>query len=153
MNCDKNKEIIQLYSDGELDKNKEAILFSHLSECEGCRLFFRTLNTVSTGIQKEEFPHELETRIFDSISSKELKKGSMLVRNIFVRAVSFAAALFLLAASIFLYMQTNDYKTEMTNMDRQIQTQAQTIELLYNTLPPTVVHANYENEVIVRAKM
>ena len=153
MSCDRNKEMIQLYADGELEKNREANLFTHLSECEECRLFFRNLNIVNSNIQKEEFPHELETRIFNSISSKELRKESRLFRNVFVRAVSYAVVLFLLAASIFLYQQANDYKTELTNMSRQIQTQAQTIDLLYNTLPPTVVHAQYEHEIIIRAKM
>ncbi len=153
MSCDKNKEMIQLYADGGLDKNREAALFTHLSECEECRLFFKTLNTVNSNILKEEFPHELETRIFDSISSKELRKESRLFRNVFVRAVSYAVMLFLIAASIILYMQAMEYKTEVSNMSRQIQTQAQTIDLLYNTLPPTVVHAQYEHEIIVRAKM
>ena len=152
MNCDKNKELIQLYSDGELEKSKEPYIFTHLSECDECRLFFRTLNTISANIQQEEFPHELETRIFDSISAKEARKENRLFKKVFVRAVSYAVALFLLAASIFLYQQANDYRNEVTNMNRQIQSQAQTIELLYNTLPPNVVHANYEHEIIVRAK-
>ena len=91
--------------------------------------------------------------LFDSISSKVLSKENRLFKKVFVRAVSYAAVLFLLAASIFLYQQANDYKTEVTNMNRQIQSQAQTIELLYNTLPPTVVHANYEHEIIIKAKM
>lgn len=153
MRCDKIKEMIQIYSDGLLEKVKEANLFIHLSECEECRQFFRTLNAMSANIQKQEFSHELETRIFDSISSKELRKENRLFRNVFVRAVSYAVVLFLLAASIFLYQQTSYYKTEVTNMNRQIQSQAQTIELLYNTLPPTMVHANYEHEVIIRSNL
>lgn len=153
MSCDKNKEMIQLYSDGELDKSKETNLFTHLSGCEECRLFFRSLNTIKSDIQKEEFPHELETLIFDSISSKELRKEKWLFKKVFVSAVSYAVGLFLLAASIFLYQQANDYRNEVTNMNRQIKSQAQTIELLYNTLPPTVIHARYEHEIIVKANM
>lgn len=153
MSCDKYKEMIQLYSDGELEKDRESYIFTHLSGCEECRLFIRSLNALSANVRQEEFPHELETRIFDSISSKELRKENRLFRNVFVRAVSYAVVLFLLAASIFLYQQANDYKTELTNMNRQIQSQAQTIELLYNTLPPTVVHADYEHEIIIRANI
>ena len=110
MNCEKNREMIQLYADGELEKEKESYVFTHLAECEECRAFFKTLNTISVNIH------------------------------------TYAAALFLLAASIFLYSRTNDYKSIIKDMSGQIQSQAQTIDLLYNTLPTTVVQAKYEHE-------
>ncbi|MCL5030136.1 MAG: zf-HC2 domain-containing protein [Bacteroidetes bacterium] len=153
MNCDKNKEMIQLYVDGELEKEKEAYVFTHLSGCDECRLFFRTLNTISANIHKEEFPNELENRIFNSISAKETKRENRFFRKIFVRAVSYAVVLFLIAASIFLYQQTNNYKSIVEDMSEQIHSQAQTIDLLYNTLPPTVVHAKFDHEIIIKAKM
>ncbi len=153
MNCDKNKELIQLYVDGELDREKEAYIFTHLSGCNECRLFFRTLNTISLNIRKEEFPNELETRIFNSLIEKETKLKNKFFTKAFVRAVSYAAALFLLVASIFLYGQVNDYKLITVGMNQQIKSQAQTIDLLYNTLPPTVVQAKFNHEIIVRAKM
>ncbi len=153
MNCDKNKEMIQLYIDGELEKEKEAYLFTHLSGCDECRLFFRTLNTIQANIHKTEFPNELENRIFNSISTKEVKRENKFLRKVFVRAVSYAVILFLIAASIFLYQQTNNYKSIVEDMSQQIHSQAQTIDLLYNTLPPTIVQAKYDHEIIVRAKM
>ena len=153
MNCDKNKEMIQLYVDGELEKEKESYVFTHLSGCDECRLFFRTLNIISANIHKEEFPNELENRIFNSISAKETKRENRFFRKVFVRAVSYAVVLFLIAASIFLYQQTNNYKSIVEDMSQQIHSQAQTIDLLYNTLPPTVVQAKYDHEIIIRAKM
>ena len=153
MNCKKNREMIQLYADGELEKEKESYVFTHLAECEECRAFFKTLNTISVNIHKEEFPNELESRIFNSINEKELKREKRSFRKIFIRSFTYAAALFLLAASIFLYSQTNDYKSIIKDMSGQIQSQAQTIDLLYNTLPTTVVQAKYDHEIIIRAKM
>ncbi len=116
-------------------------------------MFFKSLNTISVNIHKEEFPNELENRIFNSISEKELKREKRSFRKIFIRSFTYAAALFLLAASIFLYSQTNDYKSIIKDMSGQIQSQAQTIDLLYNTLPTTVVQAKYDHEIIIRAKM
>ena len=153
MNCDKNKELIQLYIDGELEKEKEAYVFTHLSGCDECRLYFRTLNAIAANIHKEEFPNELEIRIFNSISERETKREDKFFRKVFIRAVSYAVVLFLLAASIFLYRQANDYKSIVEDMTQQIHSQAQTIDLLYNTLPPTVVQAKFDHEIIIRAKM
>ncbi len=153
MSCDKNKEMIQAYHDNELEKGKEAYLFTHLSGCEDCRNYFKSLNLISANIPKEEFPVELENRIFKAIGSKEAGKENKFFRRVFVRAVSYAVVLFLAAASLFLYSQTKDYKRIVEDMSQQIHTQAQTIDLLYNTLPPTVVNAKYEHEIIVRAKM
>ncbi len=153
MNCDKNKELIQLYIDGELEKEKEAYVFTHLSGCEECRSFFRTLAAITANIHKEEFPNELETRIFNSINAKETKRENKFFRKVFIRTISYAAALFLLAASLFLYQQANDYKNEVINMNRQIQSQTQMIDLLYNTMPPTVVRAKFDHEIIIKTKM
>ncbi len=153
MNCDKNEELIQLYMDCELEKEKEAYVFTHLADCEECRMFFKSFNAISFNIHKEEFPKELETRVFNSINEKEIKRESGFFKSVFIRAVTFAVVLFLFAASIFMYNQANDYKSIIKNMSGQIQTQAQTIDLLYNTLPATVVQAKYEHEIIIRAKM
>jgi len=153
MNCDKNKELIQLYIDGELEKEKEAYVFTHLSDCEECRAFFKSFNTISSNIHKEEFPNELETRIFNSINEKETGRETGFLKKVFVRAVTFAVVLFLIAASILMYNRTNDYKNIIKDMSGQIQSQAQTIDLLYNTLPATVVQAKYEHEIIIKAKM
>jgi len=153
MNCDKNKEMIQLYSDGELEKGKEINLFTHLSECEECRLFFRSFNKINLSIEKKDFPHALETRIFDSISSIEFRKENKLFNKIFARPTAYALAIVFIAASIFFYEQANNYKTETGYMRQQIKSQTQTIDLLYNTLPPTVVHAAYDHEIIIKAKM
>ena len=153
MSCDKNKELIQLYIDGELEKEKEAYVFTHLSGCDECRLFFRSLNAIAANIHKEEFPNELETGIFNSISRKEAGRENKFFRKVFVRAVSYTVVLFLIAASIFLYQQTNNYKSIVEDMSEQIHSQAQTIDLLYNTLPPTVVQAKFDHEIIIRAKM
>ncbi|MHB1685889.1 MAG: zf-HC2 domain-containing protein [Ignavibacteriaceae bacterium] len=152
MECIKNKEMIQLYIDGELGKDQESFVFTHLAECEECRLFFRATKLISSNIERKEFPNELEAHIFNSIGEKESRKKNLLFRKISY-SFAYATTLLLLAASIFLYSKIGEYKNEVENINSQVKYQAQTIELLYNSLPAQVVHAKYSNEVIVKAKL
>jgi hypothetical protein len=153
MECIKYKELIQLYADGELEKSKEPDLFIHLGKCEECRLFFKALNEISSSIIKEDFPVELEKRIFNSLIEKGENSINNFFKRIFVPALSYAAILIVLAAGIIFYNRMNEYKSEITVINQQIKYQSQTIELLYNSLTPTVVHAKYEHEVIIKTKL
>jgi predicted anti-sigma-YlaC factor YlaD len=153
MNCIKNKEMIQLYADGELEKNKESYIFDHLANCEECRLFFRALNAVSSSLVKEEFPPVLEKQIFSSLIEKERKNENNFFKKIFVPVFSYSAILLFLIAGVFFYIKMNEYKSEMASVNQQIKYQSETIELLYNSLSPTIVHASYDHEIIIKAKM
>jgi len=148
------KKMIDLFFDKELEKNKEPLLFSLLSQDEEAREYFKELNLIKTSIEgsREEVPYSLEARILYSIDEKEGRKKKLIIRRLSY-SFAYAAALLLLAASIFLYSKVNDYKSEVENIKSQVQYQAQTIELLYNALPPQVVQAKFSNEVIVKARM
>jgi predicted anti-sigma-YlaC factor YlaD len=153
MNCIKNKEMIQLYVDGEMEKSKEPFIFNHLANCEECRLFFKSLNVVSSSVVKEDFPPELEKRIFTSLIEKERKSENNFFKKIFIPAFSYAAALLILLAGMLFYAKMNEYKSEIEVINQQVKYQSQTIELLYNSLSPTVVHASYDHEIIIKAKL
>ncbi len=153
MNCDNYKMMINAYADNEMDKSEEAFLFTHLSGCEECRTYFKSLSLVSSGIVKEEFPRELEERIFISIKNKQNKRTSRFFKIKFFPAISYAAAAVLLVVSLLLYSELNNYKNMMVEVSSQVKNQTQTIEMLYNSLPPTVVQATYHDAVIVKAKM
>jgi len=153
MDCIKIKELIQLYHDGELEKSREPFLFVHLSCCEDCRLFFKQMNNISSYIKKEEFPAELEDKIFNSIKNAGRKNENIYYKKLIIPALTYAALFLLIATGIFFYFKMNEYKSEMTVINRQLQYQSQTIELLYNSLSPTVAHANYSHEIIIKAKL
>jgi predicted anti-sigma-YlaC factor YlaD len=153
MDCIKYKELIQLYADGELDKSKEPDLFNHLGKCEECRLFFKALNEISSSITKEEFPADLERRIFSSLIEKGEKNKYSFFKRIYVPSLSYAAALIIIITGIVLYMKINEYKSEIAIINQQIKYQSQTIDLLYNSLSPTVVHAKYDHEIIIKTKL
>jgi predicted anti-sigma-YlaC factor YlaD len=153
MNCVKNKEMIQLYVDDEMEKSKEPYIFDHLANCEECRLFFRALNVVSSSLVKEEFPPELEKRIFTSLIEKERKGKNKFLKRIFLPAFSYTAAFIILLAGILFYLKMNEYRREIEVINQQVKYQSQTIELLYNSLSPTVVHASYDHQIIIKAKL
>jgi len=153
MDCIKNKELINEYFDGELEKGREPYIFDHLAHCEECRLFFRTLNVISSLFTKEEFPVDLEKKIFNSIIEREKKSENKFFKKIFIPAFSYAAAVIILIMGIFFYTKMNEYRGEVAVINQQIKYQSQTIELLYNSLSPTIVHAKYEHEIIIKTKM
>jgi predicted anti-sigma-YlaC factor YlaD len=153
MECDKYKELLQAYHDNELEKGRETFLFTHLSECEDCRSYFKTINLISSNIQKEEFPLKLEERILNSIKENAGKRENRFFKRIVVPAVAYSAAVIFIVLSLFLYNGLKDSQNELNSLNRQVRSQARTIELLFNCLPPTVVESSYNNEVIIKANM
>jgi predicted anti-sigma-YlaC factor YlaD len=153
MDCAIYKELVQLYGDGELEKSKEPDLFIHLAKCEECRSFFKKLNEISTSAIQEEFPVDLERRIFNSLLVKEGKSKQNFFRRILIPAFSYAAVLIIVITGIVIYSKMNEYKNEITVINQQMEYQSQTIELLYNSLSPTIVHPKYEHEIIIKTKL
>jgi predicted anti-sigma-YlaC factor YlaD len=63
--------MIQEYLDGDLQKEKEAFLFTHLSSCPECREEFKQQNLIKTEVQihQKEVSGKFEQRLFDSLKS------------------------------------------------------------------------------------
>jgi hypothetical protein len=150
------KILINEYFDSELEKSQEVVLFSILSQNEEARDYFKKLNIIRTSLNesREEFPLELEERIFHSIENKNQKKRSFFNLHNFFTVGSYAVAVILLIVSIFLFNKINDYKKEMDNAVNIISAKSETIELLIrNTLPTTEVKANFPNEIIIKSNL
>jgi hypothetical protein len=58
MKTEEFKELINLYFDGELKKEKEILLFTNLSQNEEARIYFKEMNLLKTaaGTLTEEYP-------------------------------------------------------------------------------------------------
>ncbi|WP_290664606.1 hypothetical protein, partial [Ignavibacterium sp.] len=87
----KTIELINSYFDGDLEKNKEPILFSLLSDNQKARDYFKQLSVLRNEINnsQEEFPSELEERIFRTIQKK--KSSSEYIRKFnFINTLSYA---------------------------------------------------------------
>ncbi|MFC2134235.1 hypothetical protein ACFLTH_06415 [Bacteroidota bacterium] len=147
--------MINEYFDGELEKNKEPLLFTHLSLDEESRDYFKQLNSVKNAIQDttEEFPDYLEERILYSLEKPAQKNfQGFFNRNLFA-VISYSVAIILIFVSVFFYMERLNYQNKYEAKVEQVNRQNQMIKLLYNSLPAAEVERIPENQIIVRAKM
>jgi hypothetical protein len=80
MNNEKTLTLINLYFDGELDKQQEVILFTSLSQDQSARDYFKQLSVIRNAVNNSDrrFPNaELEERILRSVGSKNsVKRGT-----------------------------------------------------------------------------
>jgi hypothetical protein len=152
MSTEELKNMIQLYFDYELEKNKEPLLFTLLSQDTEARDYFKSMNSFKQTIEetKREFPQELEERIFHSLKNEE--KRSLSVRSsYFVKVISYSLVIILIVINIYLFGRLSSYNDKMNSVETVVQKQNQMIELLYNSLPVTEIKAKWENEIIINA--
>ena len=154
MKVEDYKYMINSYFDGELDREKEAVLFTYLSQNEECREYFKSMNLLKSSVEKtnEEFPGELEERIFYSLQKTEGKKHSFFSGNLFAVA-SYAIAVVLIIISILFYNESNNYKQKLEKTIEQVNRQEQLMHVLINSLPAPEIKVKASNEVIVTAKL
>jgi hypothetical protein len=152
MNNEKLLELINLYFDGELEKNKEVNLFTLLASDQSARDYFKQLSVIRNTVDYdyEDFPAELEERILRSVGSKaEAKTGIFSNIKIF-SAISYAAAVILLFLSGYLFFKVSNYQERVDKLTEQMMIQTKTIQLLYNSLPGVEVQATFDDEIIIK---
>ncbi len=156
MSTDEIKKLINEYFDDEIKKEEEVFLFTTLSQDEAAREYFKKMNLLKTSLDevKEEFPLELEERIYYSLEDKVQKENNFFnYRNLFAMA-SYAIAVILLVISTVLFFKVEEYKKDMDNAVNVISAKSETIELLLqNTLPTTEVKAKFPNEIIIKSTL
>jgi len=55
---------------------------------------------------------------------------------------------------MFFYSELRDYKSKVDMISEQVKGQNQTIELiLNNSLPPAVIKAAFENEILIKSNL
>jgi hypothetical protein len=145
--------MIDEFFDGELEKNKEPILFTHLSLNDECRDYFKSLNKIKSTLTEtiEDFPQELEERILYSAANTEKKLFNFNLSGNLPAFFSYAIATVLLIASIFLYSQSLSYQEKMESKIQQVNQQDQLINLLINSLPEARVEGQIENQIVIKA--
>lgn len=155
MDCEKYKYLIQEFHDGELDKSKEAFIFTHLSGCEGCRGFLKSLNLLSLNAHEEnkEIPLELEERIFYAIKQKNVKRPfPFLQRRVPLYVVYVLCAVIILITG-YLFRSTNQYKNELHNAVEVVQEKDKEIQLMLNSLDEVKIQAKLENEIVITTNL
>ncbi len=145
--------MINKYFDGELEKSREPELFAALSSNEDARGYFKQLNRIREVVNEseEDFPDELEQRIFYSLSEKETNRKMFSFKDHFFPALSYAAAAVLLILSLFLFTELNSYRSQAEMASERLNAQSQTINLLLNSLPAVQVRTAQEHKVVVRS--
>lgn len=152
MSENKILELINLYFDGELDKGREAFLFTELSQSAEGREYFKQLSRIKTSIDVslDDFPEELDERILRSVSSTSEKKFSFFTGQRLFASVSYAVALILLLLSGYLFFKVSSFQDRVDSLSGQIINQSKTIQMLYNSLPVVEVSATFDNEIIIK---
>jgi hypothetical protein len=150
MNTEELKDLIQLYVDGELEKNKEPLLFASLSQDSDARDYFKSMNLLKNAIEKtgKEFPPELEKRIFYSIKDKRKKNEVFLRSSGTAKIISYSLIAILILINIYLLGRISSYSDKMNAVETVVQKQNQMIELLYNSLPATEIRAASKNQLL-----
>lgn len=150
-NESKTIELINSYFDGDLEKNKEPILFSLLSDNQKARDYFKQLSVLRNEINnsQEEFPSELEERIFRTIQKK--KSSSEYIRKFnFINTLSYAITFLLIILNIYLFIKTSTYQEKIESLSKEIRIQAKTIEMIYNSLPAVEIKSAIENSITIK---
>jgi len=152
MNSEKVIELINKYVDGKLSGENEAELFNSLSTDEAARDYLRSLYKLKRFVSEsiEEFPEDLEERIFRNINSQISNKKKASNNHPLILHWSYAAAVILLFISGYLFLKVTAYQQKIENVSNQIMTQAKTIDLLYNSFQAVEVRANYDNQIIIK---
>ena len=149
-------EMINEYFDGELDKNKEPILFTYLSKYDESREYFKNLSRIKESLKQsvEEFPQELEERILLSVESIAKTKDPVNAPYTnWYTIISYSFAVILLIVSIFLFNLSSDYKHQLELTTVESNYQKQVIHLMYNSLPAAEVVSPAEDQVVIMAEM
>lgn len=150
-NESKTIELINSYFDGELEKNKEPILFSLLSDNQKARDYFKQLSVLRNELynSQKEFPPELEERIFRSIQTKKSFSEHYRKFN-FINTLSYAIIFLLIILNIYLFIKTSAYQEKVESLSREIRIQANTIEMIYNSLPAVEIKSAIENNITIK---
>lgn len=137
--------LIDLYFDNELEKGKEAILFTQLGTNEEAREYFKKLNKLNAAVEEtlDEFPQNLEERIFAGISRQSAKQESGFLNQKFFTAIAYSFSIVLLALSIFFYSKSEEYKVQFFDLTREVKEQNMKINMLINALPQVDVQGQY----------
>lgn len=149
-----NKDLhsmIELYFDRELSKERESILFISLSENEDARNYFKKCHLLKsvTENMNEDFPRQLEEKIFQKIFTKE--RQSIFKKKI-SPLIAYPVILILFFLSAFFYSQVNNYRSDINKIHNDLQQQKEIIQSILNPMPATEIKGIYNDEIVIKAK-
>jgi hypothetical protein len=145
MNNEDLIKLIDLYFDNELEKGKEALLFTSLGSNEEAREHFKKMNSLNATVAAtmQEFPQALEEKILGGISKQSQTIERSFTSHKVFTAIAYSFSIVLLALSIFFYSKSEEYKVQFVDLTREVSEQNQKINMLINALPQVDVQGQY----------
>lgn len=152
MVCEKYKEWLQEYHDGRLVKTKEPVIFVHLSSCQECRDFYRTLSMISEFVSEEinGFPRELDENILRSLIHEKPAYNRGFFRISFPAYISYALLILVAVISLFYFSSSAHYQNELRRVSSEMREQNKKMEYILNSMPEVTVTARYAKDIIVQ---
>lgn len=146
--------MIELYFDGELEKGKEPVMFSLLSQDTETREYFKMMNTLRSVFttSTEQFPSPLDEKILRSVSGLNEKQTAFFINKKVFSAITYSITVILLVLTMFFYSKSEEYKVQFFDLTREVKKQNDRLELLMNALPQVDVSGSYfrTKQIIVR---
>jgi hypothetical protein len=138
------ENLINLYFDGELEKGREAYLFTVLSGNEEARSYFKQMHSIKSNIQFtiEEFPAKLDENILRSVGKSKTGRTFKYIDKKIFDAVVYTAAVVLIVLSIFFYSKSEEYKVQFFDLTREVKKQNEQLQLIMNALPEIEVYSD-----------
>ena len=156
MNTEQLMIMINEFVDGELPKEKEAFLFTELSNDEVAREYFKKVNSLKliTKEQAEAFPAQLDSKILNEIKNKT---SYFSLANLKANAVSYLSYIILivsLTGGYFLYNHTIFQEQQLKISQTKIEQQQELLNLIMtNQLEPVTIEPEFEKEIIIQAAL
>lgn len=146
--------MIDLYFDDELERGKEPIMFTMLSQDAHAREYFKKINLLKNGLtgSMEEFPAELDKKILRSIGKMNEKPKVLFINKKIFSAVTYSITVILFVLTVIFYTRSEDYKDQFADLTREVKKQNDKLELIMNAMPPVEVTGSYfkTKQIIVR---
>ena len=148
--------MIDNYFDGELEKGKEPLMFTLLSQDGEAREYFKKLNALESGIANslEVFPAQLDEKILRSIGTLNEEKNTLFINRKVYTAVTYSVSVILLVLTIFFYSKSEEYKVQFADLTREVQKQNDKLELIMNAIPPVEITGSFyrTRQIVVKPK-
>lgn len=157
MNCQLIEKYINEFFDGEIKRENEQMLFSHLSQCDSCRNKFKEYNLIKNLVNQltEEFPDSLDNRIINRfyLLEEKNKNESRMIK--FYRYAVVGLSIILIGFLLFFFNSIQNFEQklnlsykEIIMHSEEIKNQQEQIEILMNSLNPIEV-INRESKSII----
>lgn len=157
MDCQLMEKYINEFFDGEIKRENEQMLFSHLSQCDSCRNKFKEYNLIKNLVNQltEDFPDSLDSKIMNKFYSldEKNKNENRIIKFYRYAVVGLSIILICFLLLFFNSIQNFEQKLNLSHNEIlmhsiEIKNQQEQIEKLMNSLNPIEV-INHENKTII----